>query len=119
MGRPVTHWQILAKNPDALTDFYCKLFDWTVDSSNPLGYREVSTGSDRGISGGVWPSPPGGDSRVQIFVEVDDVPGYVERAKGLGATLVIPPQKLPCGDEMAMVLDPEGLSLGIWRKGGR
>lgn len=115
MGRPVTHWQILAKQPEKLADFYCKLFDWNVSSDNALGYRELKTGSERGISGGLWPSPPEGDSRVQLFVEVEDVAGSVEKAKVLGAQVVIPPQKLPEGDEMAILLDPEGLSLGIWK----
>lgn len=52
MGRPVTHWQILAKDPDRLADFYSKLFAWKVQSDNALGYRTVDPGTDRGIAGG-------------------------------------------------------------------
>ena len=115
MGRPVTQWQILAKDPDRLEEFYTKLFDWKADRNNPLGYRMVDTGSKRGIHGGIWPSPPEGHSFVQLFVEVDDVEATAGRAQNLGGQLIIPPQKLPGGDEMAIIQDPEGISVGLWK----
>ena len=34
-------WQILAKNPDQESAFYSKLFGWSVNSDNPLGYRQI------------------------------------------------------------------------------
>ena len=58
MGQPVVQFQILARNPDALTAFYAKLFGWQVNADNAMGYRTVDTGSDRGINGGVWPIGP-------------------------------------------------------------
>ena len=115
MGRPVTQWQILSKNPDRLGDFYAKLFDWKIDRHNALGYRAIDTGSKRGIGGGIWPSPPEGHAFVQLFVEVDDVPRYVKEVTSLGGSVLIPPQKLPDGDEMAIVRDPEGISFGLVR----
>lgn len=118
MGRPVMQWQILAKNPDELGQFYTKLFDWKIDASNALGYRQVKTGAGRGIDGGIWPSPAAGHSFVQLFVEVDDVGKTVERARQLGATVIIPPQKLPDGDELAIIHDPEHIPLGLYRPPG-
>ena len=58
MGDPVVQWQIVAKEPEALTRFYASLFGWRVQTNNALGYREVDTQNARGINGGVWPSPP-------------------------------------------------------------
>jgi predicted enzyme related to lactoylglutathione lyase len=116
-GRPVVRWQILSKNPEAHASFYCKLFDWTVDASNALGYRELCTGSERGIDGGVWPAPPEAHSFVQLFVDVDDVAGAVERATALGAQVIVAPQVLPDGDEMAILLDPQGLSFAVVKPG--
>ncbi|MGH7177764.1 MAG: VOC family protein, partial [Tepidisphaeraceae bacterium] len=72
-------------------------------------------GSDRGINGGIWPSPPQGHSFVQLFVEVDDVAQAVERAKELGGSVIIPPQKLPGGDELAIIHDPEHIALGLYK----
>jgi predicted enzyme related to lactoylglutathione lyase len=108
-------WQILAKEPDKLADFYTKLFGWKVNANNALNYRQIDTASKRGIGGGIWPAPPEGHAMVSLYVEVDNVKQYVERAAGLGGKTLIPPQKLPDGDEMAVVLDLEGIPLGIFR----
>jgi predicted enzyme related to lactoylglutathione lyase len=93
MGQPVMQWQIIAKDPDKLAEFYQGLFDWSLRTDNALGYRMVDTGSDRGIKGGIWPSPPGGHPMVALFVEVDNVAEYVDKSVKLGANLVIPPPK--------------------------
>jgi uncharacterized protein len=118
MGQPVMQWQILARDPDKLTAFYGKLFGWSVNADNPMGYRVVDTGSERGIKGGVWPIGPEGHPLVQLFVEVADVAASVAQAEQLGGQVVIPPQVLPGGDEMAVVLDTEGLSLGLMKAWG-
>ena len=115
MGNPVARWQIVAKDPEALTRFYASLFGWKVKTNNALGYREVDTQSPRGVNGGVWPSPPEGHNLVQLFVEVDDVDAYIEKAKKLGATVIVPKSELPDGDALAIVLDPAGLSFGLYR----
>ena len=118
MGQPVMQWQILARNPDAISAFYAKLFGWRINADNPMGYRMVDTGSDRGINGGVWPiGQTEGHPLVQLFVEVDDVPAYAAKVEQLGGQVLIPPQVLPDGGEMAIVLDTEGLSLGLMRGG--
>jgi hypothetical protein len=119
MGKPVMQWQILARNPDAIGAFYTKLFDWKIDAVNALGYRQVDTGAGRGINGGIWPSPPEGHSFVQLLVEVDDVAQAVERAKTLGGSVILPPQKLPDGDELAIIHDPEHIPLGLYRSAKR
>jgi predicted enzyme related to lactoylglutathione lyase len=119
MGRPVTQFQILSKQPDAAARFYCALFGWRIDANNPLGYRRIDTGSELGIQGGIWPSPPEGHAFVQLFVEVDDVAGHVARCKSLGGACVVPPQRLPDGGEMAVLLDPEGIPVALWRPAPR
>jgi predicted enzyme related to lactoylglutathione lyase len=108
-------WQILAKEPDKLAEFYTNLFGWKVNANNALSYRQIDTGSGRGIGGGIWPAPPEGHGLVSLYVEVDSVKAYVEKATSLGAKLLIPPQKLPDGDEMAVMLDLEGIPLGIFK----
>lgn len=115
MGQPVRRWQIIARNPDQAVEFYCQLFGWAVNTDNALGYRMLETQSGRGAEGGVWPCPPEGHPMVVLYVAVDDVAGYVEKAGQLGASVIIPPQKLPEGDEMAVIRDPEGLAVGLFK----
>ena len=117
MGQPVTHWQILAKNPDTLSAFYAALFGWQITPDNALGYRMVDTGSERGIPGGFWPAGPEGHAFVQLFIEVDDVPAQVARVKELGGAVIIPPQALPEGGMLAIVRDPEGVPFGLTKAG--
>jgi predicted enzyme related to lactoylglutathione lyase len=118
MGQPVMQFQILAKNADKAAEFYNNLFGWNIDTNNALGYRVVTTGSKQGIQGGIWPSPPAGHSMVQLFVEVEDVTAAVEQATELGGQVIIQPQTLPDGDEMAMIIDPEGISFGLFKPKG-
>ena len=115
MGQPVMQFQIMAKDPDRAAEFYTALFGWAVDADNSLGYRMLDTGSELGIKGGIWPAPPEGHSMVSLYIEVGDVAEYVQRAGSLGASVIIPPQNLPDGDQMAVILDPEGIPVGLFR----
>jgi predicted enzyme related to lactoylglutathione lyase len=107
-------FQIVARDPAAVADFYAGVFGWRVSTNNALGYREIDTRSDRGIQGGVWPSPPEGHSLVQLFIEVDDIDTYLTKATTAGAKVIFPKQQLPDGDAMALLLDPAGLSFGLY-----
>jgi len=108
-------FQILSKDPERAASFYGRLFEWKVDANNALGYRQIKTGAGRGIEGGIWPSPPEGHAFVQLFVEVGDVGAHAARAAELGGRVVIPPQKLPDGDELAICADAEGIPFGLYR----
>lgn len=117
MANPVTDWQIITKDPDGAAAFYKELFGWSIDTANGLGYRMVDTQSDgQGIAGGIWPSPPDGHALVQLFVEVADVDAAVERVAELGASIVMPKQVLPDGDEMAIIHDSYGLTFSLCRR---
>jgi uncharacterized protein len=115
VGQPVMQWQLITKDPARLQAFYTKLFGWDCSADNALGYRMLDTGSERGINGGIWPAPPNAKSFVQLLIEVDDVPACVKHAAELGASVIVPPQKLPDGDEMAILHDPEGVPFGIFK----
>jgi predicted enzyme related to lactoylglutathione lyase len=119
MGRPVTHWQIIARDPTRLSQFYANLFDWKISADNEFRYRTADTRSDRGIAGGFWPAAPDGRPLVQLFVDVDKLPEYVARAKDLGGVILVAPQVLPGGDEMAIILDLEGLPVGLMKAAKR
>jgi uncharacterized protein len=112
---PVLEWQMVTKDPDAAAAFYGGLFGWTIDSNNALGYRRVATGGD-GMNGGIWPAPPEGHNLVQLFIGVDSVTEFYSRAQQMGAKTIVPPQMLPDGDELAIMLDPLGMPFGVIKK---
>ena|SRR5207248_739400 len=107
-------FQIISKAPEDTARFYGELFGWSIDA-NAMGYRQIRTGSDRGIQGGIWPAPPQAPAFVQLFMAVDDVAASVGKAVGLGAKVLIPPTTLPEGDVMAVLHDPQGMSFALWR----
>jgi predicted enzyme related to lactoylglutathione lyase len=116
MANQVVEWQIVSLDPDASTSFCHELFGWEVDADNSLGYRRFATGSADDRVGGVWPSPPEGRTFVQLFVAVPDVAAAVARATSLGAQVAVPPQLLPDGDEMAVIVGPDGLAWGLVKR---
>jgi uncharacterized protein len=109
-------FQILSKSPDETAHFYSQLFGWKIDANNSMGYRQIHTGTEHGIHGGIWPAPPQAPNFVQFFVAVPDVASWVKKAESLGAMVLIPPTKLPEGDEMAVLHDPHGMSFAICRR---
>lgn len=117
MPNAVTRFQILSKTPNETADFYSRLFGWSVSADNKMGYREINTGSDKGIHGGIWPAPPTAPDCVQLFIAVDNVAASVKKAEGLGAKVIIPVTSLPDGDEIAVMQDPHGMPFGIFRSG--
>ena len=116
MSQPVMQFQIISKSPEETARFYGSLFGWKIDADNPMGYRRIDTGSAEGIHGGIWPAPPQASNFVQLFMAVDDVAAAVAKAVELGAKVLIPPTKLPEGDEMAVLHDPQGMSFAVWRR---
>jgi uncharacterized protein len=119
MPNPVLQFQILSKTPDETAQFYSTMFGWKIDAENPLGYRRIDTGANEGIHGGIWPAPPQAHNFMQLFIGVDNVKDFVDKAQGLGARILIPPTVLPEGDEMAVLHDPAGMPFALWRRAGR
>jgi predicted enzyme related to lactoylglutathione lyase len=113
MPNPVMRWQVVSPQSDRLADFYSSLFGWKIDRNNALRYAAADTGGE-GIAGGFWPAPPEAPTFSQLFVQVDDCARYVERARELGATALIPPQALPDGEVMAVLRDPAGMAFGVF-----
>ena len=117
MPNPVVKWQILARDAEGVARFYSSLFGWTLNADNALGYRELRSGDDSGIDGGVWPlGYEGGHdvpNFVQLFVEVEDVDAMIAKATAAGAKVLMPKSALPDGDTMAVLLDPHGMSFAL------
>lgn len=120
MPNPVVHWEIMANDKSKgqeLQRFYSELFGWKIDANNPYDYGQVDTQTERGINGAVGPSE--GVSRVSIYVEVDDLQAYLDKAVSLGATVVMPVTEIPGAVTMAMFSDPDGHITGIIKGSSR
>jgi hypothetical protein len=95
-----------------LQKFYAEMFDWKIDSSNPMGYGLVDTDSDgQGIGGGVTANENG--PSVTIYVEVPDLDAALARVATLGGKTVMEPTVIPDMVTFAVFADPEGNMIGM------
>jgi uncharacterized protein len=112
MGRPVVHFEVIGRDAKRLQDFYGQLFEWKIDSANPMGYGIVDTGSKQGIQGGIAQSEKD-DSWVTFYVQVDDLQATLDRAVELGGETVLAPTEIPGTVSLAVLKDPEGHTIGL------
>ena len=111
MPNPVVHWEIAARDAGRLQGFYGSLFDWHVDTNNPMDYGMVDTHAEGGINGGIHGNES--PARVMIYVQVDDLDAYLKKAESLGGKMVMPPTEIPNVVTMAQFTDPEGNLIGL------
>ena len=67
------------------------------------------------IGGGIGPSLPDSPWCTRLYVRVDDLQAYLDRAVELGGAVLMPPAALP-GDfgSFAVIADPDGQPVGLW-----
>lgn len=116
MSTPVVHWEITGKDGKRLQKFYADLFDWKIDTNNPMEYGMVNTGG-KGINGGISAAQQGSPGGVTFYVEVDNLEEYLRTAERLGGKTVMPPSTVPGGPTIALFTDPEGNRIGLLKAG--
>ena len=116
MGQPVVFFDIGCRDKDRSSDFYTKLFDWETEPNNPLSLR-FKTGSEEGIQGNLTALGHEPHNYVMVYVQVEDLTSYLERAEALGGSTVIPPTEIPGREgHFAWLADPEGTLVGLWKR---
>lgn len=123
MGRPVVHFEITGRDPEALRRYFGTLFDWEFDVpsrvapgiSDPDSYGFLNPDPANefpGIPGGVG-GGPGFAAKAIFYVAVDDVEASLRRAEELGGRRVLGPQAAPSGLVVGQFADPEGNLVGL------
>ena len=113
MANPVTHFEVLGANADALQRFYHEAFGWQMQDVMNGSYYMANTGVDNAIAGGVGVAPPGGTGHVTFYVEVEDPAATLEKISELGGTAIQEPMEVPDGPTIALFGDPEGHVVGM------
>jgi uncharacterized protein len=117
MGQPVAFFEVISPDHERAQKFYSELFGWQVAADPEMGgYGLVDTGASEGaIGGGIGPASQPGDAGVKVYMRVDDLDAYLDRAEKLGGRRLVPPTDLP-GDfgRFAVFTDPDGNQVGLW-----
>ena len=107
----VTHFEIEGPDGKQLQGFYADLFGWSIDASNPMNYGIVQP-TENGIGGGITASQDGKPS-VTVYVEVDKVQPFLEKAVAAGGKVVMERTELPGMVTFAQFQDPAGNVIGL------
>ncbi|MEJ2885280.1 VOC family protein [Actinomycetospora aeridis] len=118
MARPVVHFEITGRDPEALRRWFGELFAWDFDEPSTVAEgisdpgRYHFTAPEGGIPGGVA-GGPGYTPGTLFYVAVDDVEAALARAEELGGRRVFGPAAAPSGLVVGHLADPEGNVVGL------
>jgi len=113
MGQPVVHFEIGCRDSAKAQAFYGKLFDWKMESYGPA--TMIATGQTTGIQGHISSLGHEPHNYVTVYVQVDDLQGYLDKAGKLGGKTLVPPTDVPGMGKFAWLADPEGNAIGLWK----
>lgn len=106
----VGHFEIPADSTAELKGFYSSLFGWQFEKGQTEDYWMIK---NAGISGGLAPKE-NPEQMPTMFVTVESIKDYIDKAKQLGARVVKDTQELNEG-YYAVLEDPQGNTFGIWQ----
>ena len=113
MGNQLVHFEIPADDPDRARTFYQNLFDWKITKARNFDYWLIDTGEGPGVDGGLVKKLDKSQPLVN-YVHVESLTKATERAKVLGADVLLERQEVPGRGAFAVIRDPDGNALGLW-----
>ncbi len=117
MGRPVVHWELWSEDPEKVSDFYAKVFDWNIRHLPDLNYRLVETGGGPGINGGIMKPQQGPWPGVMTFyIDVEDLDEYRAKIEAAGGKIVVHKMEVPGVGSLSLFEDPERRVIGLWQQ---
>jgi predicted enzyme related to lactoylglutathione lyase len=113
MGKPVVHFEIGCTNSARTAEFFSKLFDWKMEASGGPATM-INTGATSGIQGHISSLGHEPHHYVTIYVDVDDVQAYLDKAVALGGKILVPPVTIPNGT-FAWFSDLDENIIALWK----
>jgi predicted enzyme related to lactoylglutathione lyase len=104
-ARPVVHWEIEARDPEAAKAFYAAMFGWDIGEGFIMDIPAGIGGPEPGPAGHIRQSERSG---VTLYVQVRDLRESLDRAVDLGGAITLEPLDIPGGPTIAGITDPEG-----------
>jgi len=111
MGKPVVHFEVIGRYGAALQKFYGELFDWKINTDNPMNYGMVDTeGGSVGINGGIGQNDNW--QGATFYIAVDDIQAYLDKIEQAGGKTMMPVTDMGMVT-IAIFTDPEGNAIGL------
>ena len=121
----IAHFMIPADNVDRAKHFYQTLLGWKIGpTKNPMDqsvmdamqYQDISTGpAEEGTlnTGGLYRRHM--TESILTFVEVGDIDKVLAKVEKLGGKITMPKEEIMGVGLAAMIQDPEGNVIGLWK----
>ena|SRR5688572_13122889 len=113
MGQPVVHFEIGCRDSKKTQEFFSKLFDWKIEEMGPAAM--ISTGATAGIQGHISSLGHEPHNYVTVYVQVDNLQAYLDKAGKLGGKTLVPPTDVPGMGAFAWMSDLDGNVIGLWK----
>ncbi len=115
MGKPIVHWEFWSKEPEKISEFYEKIFDWKIQHIPEMNYRLVETGGQGGINGGIMKPQEGPwPGNMSLYIDVDNLEAYVQKIKEAGGKIVVERMDVPNVGAFSLFEDPDARVMGLW-----
>jgi predicted enzyme related to lactoylglutathione lyase len=115
----IVHFDLPADDPTRARKFYSELFGWKFERyPGPEEYYLIETGyleGQPGVRGGMGKrgSP---DQKITNYIGVASIDEYLARVESLGGKVILPKMTVPGFGYLAVCLDTEGNSFGLWEE---
>ena len=111
------HFMVPADDLQRAKRFYAELFGWTIEKTpGPFEYYDVKTRDEHGregYAGGMGQRAPGQQGIIN-YVGVPSVDEHLKKIEALGGTVVQPKMPVPGFGYLAVCLDTEHNTFGLW-----
>ncbi len=111
----VVHFEINAKKPELLAEFYQKVFGWKIGKwEGPVDYWLITTGrNDEPRMDGGLPERTNAEPSTVNTIDILSVDEFTKKAEMNGGTVVSPKPAVSGGGYMVYFKDPEGNVFGM------
>jgi predicted enzyme related to lactoylglutathione lyase len=111
--RPVVHLELHTRDLPAASDFYARVLQWRPERIDTDHGCYLALGLGGVISGGVVECPT--ECPLWLpYVEVDRIDLATDRARALGASVLLGPREGPAGWR-SVVSAPDGAQVALWQ----
>jgi uncharacterized protein len=107
-----------SQDAEKAANFYADWLGWTYDTGKD-GYRHIINGKDKeSMIGGIPPrmhAPAGTPSHWMAYFHVADCKASAAKAAQLGASTIMPAERIPDVGTMAVLADPQGAVFALFQ----
>lgn len=118
----IVHFDIASDNPQRAKKFYESLFGWKMEGPPGMtDYYLIETedlNGNGGVGGGLGmrgePS-----QRITAYIGVDNIDEYSKKVEECGGKVAQPKMAVPGWGYLAVCIDTEGNTFGLWQDDGK